>query len=119
MQKYQTNLAGLSFRPAEVKDLVALLEVGDEIFLEREGTNQFDGNAIRLYLDTPGSGRVFIGYVEKLVNSPIAARLDEGATATAKVVKTYPHDGSPARTGMWAKPLIEIEVSDAGDALVS
>lgn len=118
---YLTNLAGLSFRPKESKTVVLQLRPGDQLDLEREPMNAYDENAIKVFaLVKPGTleiehedpaeaERHFIGYVEKIANPLIARDLDAGLTFSAWVEKSYPDDGTSARQGMWAKPLISIK----------
>jgi hypothetical protein len=126
MHKYHTNLAGLAFRPAEAKDVVRLLRPGHQLELEREPENPWDENAIKVYaLVIEGTTQPiptdadeqqaldaeshFIGYVEKLVNGPVAHDLDAGLTFTAHVEESYDDYDQPPRSSMWAKPLIAIE----------
>lgn len=114
MIRYLTNLAGLNFRPAEAKDLVLMLEPGAQINLEREPQNQYDENAIKVLatLDDPEDDTAewtFIGYVEKLVNGPLAKDLDDGKQYTAFVQKTYP-EGDEENPKAWMRPLIEVNV---------
>lgn len=108
-KRYLVNLAGLSFRPAEAKDVVRLLEVGDDLLLEREPYNVHDANAIKVL--TPEG--TFIGYCDKLSNAPVAALLDEGVTpSSCKIDKVYEDDGSGGRSPQWMRPLIEIFFED-------
>lgn len=119
MSRYLTNLAGLSFRPKEAKDVVRALTVGEKLRLEREPDNAYDSNAIRISaIVDKGEGEddfevVFIGFVERLVNGPIAADLDDGMTYSAEVLVVYDiaYDGDPKA---WMRPLIQIytEVKD-------
>jgi len=125
MPHYISNLAGLSFCPKESKTVVLNLQPGDQLDLEREPMNAYDENAIKVYALVKGGTtepadadeiennpdsveRHFIGYIEKLANPLIARDLDAGLTFTCQVEKTYPDDGTSARQGMWAKPLIAI-----------
>lgn len=128
MPKYLTNLAGLSFRPAESKDVVKMLRPGMQLDLEREPNNPWDANAIQVFalvradttipleIEDLGHGepegyaeRHFIGYVEKLVNAPLARDMDEGLTFICHVEKTYDDYDQPIKSSMWSKPLIAIE----------
>jgi len=122
---YLTNLAGLAFRPADAKDVVKMLRPGMQLELVREPENAWDENAIKVFAlviegtTTPlprdideqqaeAAEQHFIGYVEKLVNGPLARDLDQGLTFTAVVEKTYDDYALSAKTGMWSKPLIAI-----------
>jgi hypothetical protein len=108
------NLQGLHARPAQCHDLVVLLQPGDEVFLERDKHNSFDPDgAIKVYLDTPGTGRLWIGWVEALVNKKIAGPMDMGFPVKAEVIKTYEYDGSkPGKGSMWSKPMIRVVILD-------
>jgi hypothetical protein len=123
MARYLTNLAGLTFRPAEAKDCVKLLRPGFQLDLEREPDNAYDQNAIKIFANVrystsepvaepdESTDRLFIGYVEKIANSMLAAAMDSGQTWTAFVDKTYDDYEQPIKSGRWAKPLIEIITS--------
>ena len=76
-----TELAGLSFRPKEAKEIVDTLEIGDECELVREPENQYDANAIQVhYNDT------FIGFIPKADNLTIAYHMDTGRSTKCTVV---------------------------------
>lgn len=78
-----TSLAGLNFRPASAKEAVDAIAVGDELTLERDPTNEYDSNAVRVI--DPASGE-FIGFIPKVDNTEIAQALDDGLEVTCKVV---------------------------------
>lgn len=78
-----TSLAGLNFRPASAKEAVDALNLGDELTLERDPTNEYDSNAVRVI--DPASGE-FIGFIPKVDNAEIAQALDDGLDVTCKVV---------------------------------
>jgi hypothetical protein len=80
MQNIITTLAGLSYRPAEAKQAVDELEIGDPITLERDPGNEYDFNAVQIIVD-----EVFIGFIPKADNSEIASHLDAGKPYTAYV----------------------------------
>ena len=113
MPRYLTNLAGLSFRPAEAKILVKSLRPGAKLKLQREPDNPFDPNAIMVLAPTAEDAFEFIGYVEKLTNGPLAPDLDDGFDYAATVANTYDDYAEPVRAGNWARPLIEIITSAA------
>ena len=60
---YQTYLVGVSFRPIEAKAMVNSLVAGQKLLLEREPTNAYDMNAIKVI--EPESG-IFLGYIDKI-----------------------------------------------------
>lgn len=65
-------LAGANFRPKEAKDYIKEeMGPGSPIRLEREATNAYDSNAIKILSDD-----IFIGYVPKSDNSVLAQYLD-------------------------------------------
>lgn len=60
MTEFLTDLVGVNFRPSEAKNRVRDLAIGEEVFLLREPTNQYDANAIRVLT----SDDHFIGYID-------------------------------------------------------
>jgi len=62
------------------------LNIGSEVFLERELDNQYDRNAIRVINDT---GKM-IGYLAKEWASIYAEKLDMGMTFKAEVKEIEP-----------------------------
>lgn len=114
MTRYLTNLAGLSFRPAEAKTVVKSLKVGDKLQLLRDPDNPHDatGSAIQIMVPTADPALpVFIGFVEALVNQPLAQELDDDFEYAATVSNIYTDYENGPQKGMWAKPLIEIVTS--------
>jgi hypothetical protein len=84
MPSFITTLAGANFRPADAKAVLLELEVGANVRLEREASNPYDSNAIRVI--EPISGE-FIGFVAKADNPEIADLLDKGIdTYEAKIL---------------------------------
>lgn len=82
-----TNLTGVSFRPAEAKEAVKRLSIGDELGLERDPNNQYDSNAVKVVtLDTEDEEGQFIGFIPAADNTEIAAHLDEDGSYTCTVV---------------------------------
>jgi hypothetical protein len=83
---YITKLQGVSFRPAEVKETLKRIradetELGIEVTLEPEPSNQYDPNAVKILFDG-----TFMGYVEKEIAADIAAAVSEGAAYTASII---------------------------------
>jgi hypothetical protein len=76
-----TTLAGASFRPAEAKDILRGLSVGDFLDLEAEPDNRFDSNAVKLLY----AGE-HLGYVAKINNPEVAEALAEGQALSARVI---------------------------------
>lgn len=79
--QFTSPLMGASFRPAEVKEQIKLLEVGDTLVLERDPENQYDANAIKILKNGE-----FLGFVAKEIAGEIAPLLDEGAEAAVEVI---------------------------------
>lgn len=76
MPEILTESVGLHFRPSEVKHFVNNeLQVGQALTLEREPSNAYDSNAIKVLCDEH-----FIGYVPKTSNAVLAALMDQGVT---------------------------------------
>lgn len=102
--QYHTKIVGEKFRPAQDRELLdaAKNEVSNggnqEFKLEREPDNKYDSNAVKVLLpiafypetEEPlpvdiidSSEFVFVGYIPKTDNTPIAQALDRGAAVTA------------------------------------
>lgn len=75
------ELAGVQFRPKETKEIVKMLNIGDELKLQRDPGNEHHVNAIKV-LDEEGN---WLGFVNKDVADEIAGRLDDGADYTCTV----------------------------------
>jgi hypothetical protein len=101
MAQFIASLAGASFRPADVKDIIRELSEGDQVFLERDPDNQYDANAIKFVNDEG----VFLGFVNKEIAAEIAPLLDE---SEAVVLTAIVHDTSSP-----LKPIIRIDIGDA------
>lgn len=112
MPRYLTNLAGLSFRPAEAKACVRALEEGQEVELVREPTNAYDPNAIKILTRDENGEKQFIGYVEKLANAELAQDLDNAFRYDATVKTVYEDDGMGGKAPAWMRPLFEIVTVD-------
>lgn len=66
-----TFITGVSHRPMSAQVLARNLEEGEELELEREPSNQFDANAIKVMKDEQ-----CIGYIPAKHNADLAAHLD-------------------------------------------
>jgi hypothetical protein len=96
-------IAGVQFRPRdEINRAVKQLEVGTELYLEREPENKFDPNAVKiLHITTEFKEGdevevvTFLGYVPKKFSSEVSALLDYDevvnctVTAVNPLAKTY------------------------------
>lgn len=71
------TLAGANFRPAAVKAFIKeSLSRDTKIILEREPSNAWDSNAIKIVCKDDMDEDVFIGYVPKSDNAVLAQSLD-------------------------------------------
>jgi hypothetical protein len=77
----------MHFRGEHAKDYAAMLQGGEELFLEREPDNQFDTFAIKV-MAPAGDDRFHLGYIEKGAAAWIAPEMDEGFEFTAIVEDT-------------------------------
>lgn len=75
VQEWRTKLVGVSFsdRQELIKEYVAN---GQRLFFKHNYQNQFDPNAIEIYVDAQGSK--MIGHVNKKMAAHIVARKNEG-----------------------------------------
>jgi len=90
-----SSLAGLSFRGHDAREAVQNLEVGEELTIEREPSNQYHGNAVRVI-----AADVHVGYIERNVADTMAVWYDEGYDYRC-IVDDIPAD--------WRKPLLRLE----------
>jgi hypothetical protein len=88
-----TDLAGLKFRPKEVKARVAELAgtKGEFFSLLREPDNRFDPNAV-IITDHDGTN---LGYVQAFAARNIAQSLDDGHRWTAELTGRVNDNGEP------------------------
>lgn len=96
---FEALLRGVQFRPIEAKAIVKDLQEDAPLDLQREPTNEFDSNAIRV-LD-PDSGQ-FLGYVAREVAQELAPLMDDGAaydcrvngrmSASVVILDIHPHE---------------------------
>ena len=77
-------LVGINFRPIMARSIANDLAQGDILTLEREPSNQFDINAIKVI--HPESGE-FIGYIARMVAAEIIVFLDQGKSYSCTVAE--------------------------------
>lgn len=77
----QLTLMGANFRPAEARELVKHLNIGDTVHLQADPDNQYDATAVAVYYDD-----VHIGFIPKESNSALFAVLMDGAEISATVI---------------------------------
>lgn len=98
----QTKVVGARHRPEFALKLAMELDPTFEVFLEREPTNSYDSNAIKVIVIYADSDH-HIGYIPKTDNAELAAALDEGRSFTVVA-------GGHAA---YYEPLLEITEVDA------
>lgn len=77
------TLAGANFRPADAKEFIKTQLSRDTVVrLEREPSNAYDSNAIKIICKDDFEDDVFIGYVPKSDNAVLAQSLDAGKPYT-------------------------------------
>ena len=74
MPQFFSPLAGVSFRPAAIRDKILRLEIEQELFLTRQPENEFDENAIQVH----DADADFLGFITRTVAEEIAPLLDAG-----------------------------------------
>jgi hypothetical protein len=76
--KREFFVAGVQFRPSNVKDEIKKLNKGQYLYLELEPDNKFDPNAVKILCNglQEGDDNVFLGYVPKKFSSEVAALLE-------------------------------------------
>lgn len=72
---FKTKIAGLNFRPREIKAEVANLKEGDAVDLVRDPSNTADPNAIKIM-----ANGAWLGYVSREVAAQLAPMMDNEAT---------------------------------------
>lgn len=75
------DLVGAHFRPAEAKEILKSLSVGDHLTLERDPENQYDQFAVKVMHNDE-----HLGFIPKTDNYELSRYLDQGGAATAKIV---------------------------------
>ena len=97
MPTIQCTLAGANFRPSEARAVCKALNIGDELDLEADPTNEYDSNAVKVIAEGE-----FIGFIPKTDNGPIVAALNRGEEVRVSVVA---FESS-------IKPVLEVELGD-------
>lgn len=75
------TMVGATFRPAEAKDIVRGLSIGDRVQLAPDPNNEYDTTAVAVYSDD-----VHIGFIPKESNSALFAVLMDGADISAEII---------------------------------
>lgn len=97
---FKGNLVGINFRPAEVRELIKALSVGDSLTLERDPLNPYDENAVKVFYEGDLSDLEFLGFIERGIAASLARWMDEGWLYTATI-----HSPTEDKRAPW---LIEI-----------
>ncbi len=79
--KINTKIAGISFEGRQ--RTVDLLELNEELILEREKDNMYDKNAIKIL----NKKRIIIGYINKVLAGDMAKAIDDGAEYSCRVTQ--------------------------------
>lgn len=77
----QVTMVGATFRPAEAKDIVRGLHIGNRVQLQADPDNEYDTTAVAVYSDD-----VHIGFIPKESNSALFTVLMDGAEISAEVI---------------------------------
>lgn len=77
----QVTMVGATFRPAEAKDIVRALSIGDTVQLQADPDNEYDATAVAVYSDD-----VHIGFIPRESNSALFDVLMDGAQISAKII---------------------------------
>jgi hypothetical protein len=79
------NLVGVTFRPAEAKEIVKRLNPDDgyQLSLEAEPNNPYDSNAVKVIHNPTG---MHIGYLAKENNYDVARALENGEELSIEIV---------------------------------
>lgn len=75
------TMVGATFRPAEAKDIVRGLTIGDRVQLAPDPNNEYDNKAVAVYSDD-----VHIGFIPRDSNSAVFAVLVDGAEISAEII---------------------------------
>lgn len=93
------TMVGATFRPAEAKEIVRGLYIGNRVQLVADPNNAYDTTAVAVYSDD-----VHIGFIPKESNSALFTVLMDGAEISAEIVA---FENS-------LKPVLEISFDDMG-----
>ncbi|MCF6225588.1 MAG: HIRAN domain-containing protein [Xanthomonadales bacterium] len=103
-------VAGTGFE-GRTNEVRSHCKVGKKVILIREPNNNFDENAIAVYLEVPklfgilGSSEIQIGYVKASTAKSLAKKMDKGVELSASVISYFAPSGKEF-------PRVSIEVTD-------
>lgn len=106
-------IAGVQFRPTEIKKKISELMVGDKLILDPEPTNKFDPNAVRIMITI--SEDTFLGYVPKKFSSEVSAMIEAGIDIECIVDEINPKAKAWEMCKVTVKASIEDEESSMLD----
>lgn len=75
------TMVGATFRPAEAKEIVRSLSIGDRVKLVADPHNEYDTTAVACHYDD-----VHIGFIPKESNSALFAVLMDGADIEGEII---------------------------------
>jgi len=92
--EFHSPLMGVSFRPAEVKEFITswgeTTPYDDLIYaLERDPTNEYDPNAIKVIIGSSKQEPLFCGFIAKEVAEEMAPLLDSGYTLESVTLLSF------------------------------
>jgi hypothetical protein len=77
----QVPLVGAHFRPADAKEMLKSLEIGDTVNLRADPYNLYDRTAVAVYYDD-----MHLGFIPKESNSAVFESLMDGNEINAEIV---------------------------------
>lgn len=77
----QMTMVGATFRPADAKEIIKHLTVGDTVDLRADPDNQYDDTAVAV--DKDGT---HLGFLPAAENGPVFAALSDGADIEATII---------------------------------
>lgn len=88
---YEFYVAGVQHH--DLKKVIDQLEVGYELAIEKEPTNQYDATAIKILFDGEGSDKsVMLGYVPGRISAEVTSFIDKAIFPVCEITKLSPGD---------------------------
>lgn len=94
------DMVGAHFRPAEAKEVIKSLSVGEHLTLFRDPHNEYDKFAVGVSYEGE-----HLGFIPKTHNYEVAMYLDAGNELTAEIISFQNS----------LRPTLSIEIPDASD----
>lgn len=104
--RFATRVVGMTFVPG-YPETIGFLEAAlmhhefdgapaPKARIERDPRNEHDANAVRVSVELPVLGDVFLGHVPAPVAAGLAPRLDGGETWECEIAEVRTHEETPA-----------------------